>query len=229
MKDLTVVIPVQNEPHAVANKLKRQLKRLGAEVIIVDDGSVAPNPDAIKHHSPKGYGQALITGINQAKRKYIMTMDGDGEHSVSEAIKLYKAFELMGKEPDMLIGARRLAHEKFIRLLGRKILNTIASVLALYYFQDLNSGLRIFRRDLATGYAPILCKQFSFTTSLTMSMKCDNYHVECFPIKLNKRASGQSRVKIIKHGFITLWYILYIGTAIRTRGIRKWLRNLRSI
>lgn len=226
MNDLTVVIPVKDEPHHIANDIADRLRARGAEVLIIDDGSKCPNDQAIKHHQCKGYGAAIITGIESASRPFILTMDGDGEHTVEQAIKLYTVWNLIDVV-DMLIGARRLKNEKLIRLLGRKALNIIASFLALYYFSDLNSGMRIFRRDIALGYAPILCKQFSFTTSLTMSMKCDNYVVECFPIRLGKREAGTSHVKLIKHGLITLGYILWIGLALRTRGLRAWLRMAR--
>ena len=227
MKDVTVVIPVKDEPHHIANRIKKKLEEQGAEVIIVDDGSTNPNPNGEILHSPQGYGAAIIHGISVGKRKFILTMDGDGQHTPGEALRLYKAFELMDKKPAMIVGARRLKNEKFIRLFGRKVLNTIASFLACYWLSDLNSGMRIFRRDLAVGYAPILCKTFSFTTSLTMSMKCDDYVVEWFPIHVKEREEGQSRVKVVKHGFVTLYYILRIGLALRTRGIRGWLRSLR--
>ena len=224
MKDITVVIPVKDEPHHISDSIKKSLGDLGAEVIIVDDGSIHPNPRAEILHKSRGYGGAIMYGIERSTRKFILTMDGDGQHTPEEALKLYKAFNLMG-EPDMLVGARRLKHEKLIRLLGRKFLNSIASFLACYWLSDLNSGMRIFRRDLAVGYAPILCRQFSFTTSLTMSMKCDDYLVEWFPIHVEERQEGSSRVRVVKHGFVTLYYILRIGFALRTRGLRGWLRS----
>ena len=228
MRDLSVVIPVKDEPHHIVNNLKLILESHGAEVIIVDDGSDVPNSNAICHHTNRGYGAAIMTGINASTRKWVMTLDGDGQHTAVQASKLYQAFNLM-EDVDMLIGSRRLKYESFIRVLGRKTLNTIASFFAGYYFQDLNSGMRIFNRELAVGYFPILCKEFSFTTSITMSMKCDNYTVETFPIKVEERESGKSRVKLVRHGFITLWYILKIGFALRTRMIRKHLRKLRGL
>lgn len=226
VKDLTVIIPVKDEPHEIANQIKRKLARYGAEVIIVDDGSRDPNPKAFQLKKSNGYGGAILAGVMRSNRKYILTMDGDSQHTAGEALKLYKAFELMGKNVDMLVGARRLKHERFLRLFGRKFLNTIASFLACYWLSDLNSGLRIFRRDLALNYAPILCRTFSFTTSLTMSMKCDNYRVEWFPVNVGERRVGTSHVRVIKHGIITLKYILWIGFALRTRKIRALIRPL---
>ncbi len=227
MEDLSVIIPSFNEEHFILQKLFDELTCLGAEVIIVDDDSGVPFPGSIKHGTNFGYGSALMTGIKNATRPLVMTADGDGQHTREEIVRLYHAYKLM-RNVDMVVGVRRLKSENFIRFAGRKFLNWTASLLALTWFPDLNSGLRIFKRQLAMGYFPILCKQFSFTTSLTMSMICDRYRVEYFPVEVAERSAGKSRVKVFKHGFITLYYILFIGLGIRTRGIRAWVKSLSS-
>lgn len=223
MQDLSIVIPTFNEDHAILNKIQSELESLNAEVIVVDDGSDAPYPNSIKHGVNFGYGGALMTGIKNATRPLILTMDSDGQHTVKEVVKLYHAFKLMGKV-DMLIGVRRLEHEKLHRFLGRKFLNWTASFLCSYWIADLNSGARIFKRDIARGYFPILCRTFSFTTSLTISMMADNYRVEFFPIEVEERAYGKTKVKLVRDGLITLYYILRNSFALRTRGIRRWAR-----
>ena len=223
MDDLSVIIPIYNEEHSILDTLVKELKKLNIEVIVVDDGSQNPYPHSIKHGVNFGYGGALLTGIKNATRPLVCTMDGDGQHGVGDVVNLYIAWQMM-KDADMIIGSRRLKKEKFIRMVGRKFLNWIASLVTGTYFVDLNSGMRIFRRELAVGYAPILCRNFSFTTSITISMLCDGYRVESFPIKVEDRKHGSSKVRVIKHGFITLYYILYLGIVLRTRRIRAWLR-----
>jgi len=225
MEDASVVIPVLNEDHKVLRDMEKKLKSLGAEVIIVDDGSSKPYKNAAKHGKNLGYGASLMTGIRKASRDIIITADGDGQHTVKEIHKIYKAFKLIEKA-DMVIGARRVKNESFVRFVGRKFLNWTASLLCTYWVSDLNSGLRVFKRDIAIGYFPILCATFSFTTSLTISMMSDKYRVEFFPINIESRASGSSHVKVVRDGFITLYYIFRNSFALRTRGIRKWLRSL---
>ena len=224
MQDLSVVIPVFNEQHDIVHKTVSELTSLGAEVVVVDDGSIDPFPGAIKHGINFGYGSALMTGIKNATRPLILTIDGDGQHTVSEAVKLYHAFKLI-QDAHMVVGVRRLKCEKLLRFIGRKFLNWTASLVCMYFLPDLNSGARIFRRDVSLGYFPILCRQFSFTTSITISMMCDGYRVEFFPINVAERVHGKSRVKVIRDGFITLWYILKLGFALRTRGLRSWIRQ----
>jgi len=224
MDDLTITIPVFQENHESLSALKKALSETGAEVIIVDDGSKDPFPDSIKHGCNYGYGAALMTGIKNSTRPIIMTIDGDGQHGLEDVKNLYTVFKML-KNVDMIIGVRRLKHEKFSRYIGRKLLNTIASIIALYWLPDLNSGMRIFQRATMEGYHPILCKRFSFTTSLTLSMLLDGHRIEWFPISVKEREHGKSHVKVVKDGIVTLYYILKIGFALRTRRIRGWIRR----
>ena len=227
MDDLSIIIPCYNENNESLSRTVNDLKSLGAEVIVVDDGSQTPFPDSIKHGTNFGYGAALMTGIKNATRPLIISCDGDGQHVTKEVVKIYHAFKLM-ETADMVIGVRRLKGEKALRFLGRKFLNWTASLLCTYWIPDLNSGLRIFKRHIALGYFPILCRTFSFTTSLTISMMADKYKVEFFPINVEDRAHGKSHVKVIKDGIITLYYILRNSIALRTRGLRSWKRSLFS-
>ena len=225
MEDLSIVLPCYNEHHDTIKRTIAELKSLGAEVIVVDDGSKDPYPESIKHGVNQGYGSALMTGIKNASRPLILTADSDGQHIVSEIVKIYHAYKLMG-DVDMVIGVRRLKGERFLRFFGRKFLNWTASMVCNYWISDLNSGLRIFKRNLVLGYFSILCRTFSFTTSLTISMMADNHRVEFFPINVASRTNGTSHVNVIKDGWITLYFILRNGLAMRTRKLRFWKRGL---
>lgn len=227
MNDLTVVIPVHKEDPAFVTKTWAQLKNMGANVIIVDDGDTMLFDDEVDviHYKPHvGYGYAIKQGIQSCETSIICTADGDGQHTVSDIQKLYQVYKL--SDCKMVIGQRWNLSESPIRWMGRKILNFFASLWAKHYLSDLNSGLRIFDATLAKNYAPILCDTFSFTTSLTMAMVTDNHKMCYFPIDVQPRRAGKSHVKVVQDGIITLWYICYIGFALRTRRVRGWIRRL---
>ena len=91
---LSVIIPAYNEEKRLPETLKKVREFLNQqkyewEVIVVDDGSKDPYPHAIKHGVNMGYGQALMTGIQAATRPIIMTLDGDGQHTITSAKNLY--------------------------------------------------------------------------------------------------------------------------------------------
>lgn len=223
MADLSVIIPCYNELKVKDAIWEFELYEI--ELIVVDDGSEIPVPEAtIRHERNLGYGAALKTGIRAATRDYIITMDGDGQHTVSDVIRLWLYFQLI--EVDMIVGVRKIKEVGRLRIWGRAFLNLMASILAGIWLPDLNSGLRIFKRDLALKYEQILCNTYSFTTSLTLMHLIDGYKVEWMPIEVKKRTYGKSKVKVIEHGFITLYFILRIGLALRTRRIREWKRKL---
>ena len=228
---VSVVIPVRDEAKETVAALQYTLSQLEVydfyahcrEVIVVDDGSRIAIPSAtIRHETPLGYGAALKSGIQKATGQLILTMDGDGQHSAWDAARLLNFF-LYFPENAMVIGDRRLK-ERGTRLWGRKALNWCASLFAHRWIPDLNSGLRIFRRDVAVGYLPILSDQFSFTTSLTLAMLADGYSVDWLSVKVGIRKQGTTKVRVLQDGWRTLRLILWIGLALNTRTVRRWLR-----
>jgi len=205
MKDLTIVIPVKGEDERFVQEIE---DKATCEVIVI-------------RNLP--YGKAIKTGVRRAGTKFILTMDGDGQHTWQEANKLYKVFKLL--KCDLLIGDRREKIKNPVRASASNLINFLAGLFAYRWVVDLNSGMRIFSRENAISYEPILCNDFSYTSSLAMSHLADGLSVEWFPINVFPRVSGKSHVQPIKHGFITLYYIIRIGGALRTRGLRKWLRS----
>lgn len=222
----TVVIPVRDEDHQTLVKVLYDLDQYGYPVVLVDDGSRIPVVGAdIRFETPKGYGAALKAGITQAQTPWIATMDGDGQHTAYD-VKRMEEFMSWLPGNSMVVGDRRLKeHGK--RYWGRKVLNWTASLFAGRVIPDLNSGLRLFNREVALGYFPILCNGFSFTTSLTMAMLTDNYTMDWLPIKVLPRKYGTSKVQLWKDGWTTLRTICWVGLGLRTRGVRAWLRKLK--
>lgn len=217
---LSVVIPVYKEEPNFLNRLYRDLVDMGAEVIIVDDGGTMDlKVPSIGYQPNMGYGYAIKYGIKKATHPTILTCDGDGQHTLNDIRKLYRVFNMID-DCGMVVGSRWNLKEKGLRRYGRKFLNFMASLISGHYMVDLNSGMRVFRRELGLGYSPILCDTFSFTTSLTMSVVTDNHKMAYFPIDVQERNQGKSRVKLFKDSLVTLYYIVWVGLALRTRKLR---------
>lgn len=227
LSGLSVVIPVYKEDAKLVTQTYCDLTMLGAEVIIVDDGGTVDLDDSIheiEYQPNMGYGYALKRGIQECSNSIVLTADGDGQHSVEDIEKLYTVFKL-DKDFAMVVGSRWNLHEPGYRWFARKCLNFLASIISGHYMVDLNSGLRAFRKDLAISYSQILCDTFSFTTSLSMSIVTDGYKIAYFPINVQPRVFGKSKVRLLQDGLVTLYYIVWIGLALRTRKIRAWLRG----
>lgn len=234
----TVIIPVKDEAPHVVMKLLADLDRYHWPVLLVDDGSQVPVHGADIRFDPpgRGYGASIKAGIDRASTDLVATMDGDGQHSAWDIKRLEDFMVYMsswmgpdGYHPplEMVIGDRRL-RERGRRYWGRKFLNWTASLFARRFIPDLNSGMRIFRRNTAWGYREILSNGFSFTSSLTLSMLTDGYAVDWLPIKVSPRLQGQTKVRLWRDGWKTLGVICWIGIALRTRRFRAILRRIRG-
>jgi hypothetical protein len=75
---------------------------------------------------------------------------------------------------------------------------------------DLNSGLRIIKKDIVLEFTDILPNTFSFTTTITLASIKKGYNLKYVPIKFNLRKAGKSSIKPLKDGFRFIMLILRI-------------------
>ena len=54
---------------------------------------------------------------------------------------------------------------------------------------DINSGLRVIRKDIFEYYVPMLCEGFSLTSSITYAFLLDGHSTHYVPIEYHKRMS----------------------------------------
>ena len=230
IESVSVVIPAFNEEAGVAavvtevQALLRQ-RNIGAEVIVVDDGSTdgtarvakAAGARVIQHRSNRGYGAALKSGIAAASHEAIAMIDADGTYPAAHLPELLAELE----HADMAVGARTGRHVQIplLRRPAKWVLNRLANYVTGAQIPDLNSGLRAFRRDMVMQYFPILPDQFSFTTTITLAMLCDKYAVSYIPIDYRQR-QGRSKIVPWDAGSFA---ILIMRTAMLFRPLRVFL------
>jgi len=77
------------------------------------------------------------------------------------------------------------------------MLNKLANYLTGTKIPDLNSGLRVMKKDIVMNYVHLLPDGFSFTTTITLAMLTNNYRVEFVPIEYKIR-SGKSKIRPIR-------------------------------
>ena len=229
-RQTSVVIPAFNEElaiRAVISEVRDALHgaHVDAEMIVVDDGSTdgtaraarAAGARVIQHRSNRGYGAALKTGIAAASRNVVAILDADGTYPASYLPGMLVELE----HADMVVGARtgEDVHVTPARRPAKWMLNHLANYVSRAHIPDVNSGLRVFRRDVVMQYFPILPDQFSWTTTITLAMHCDKYAVSYVPIDYRPR-QGTSKIVPWDAGNFA---ILILRTAMLFRPLRVFL------
>jgi len=223
MAGVSIVIPVYNEELGIAPLLARLLEVMQAsdleyEIIVVDDGSTdntaalmeTTGVHVLRHPDNRGYGAALKTGIRQASNPLIAIMDADGTYSSEWIPHLVK--HLVTSRCDMVVGARTGKGVKIPRLRrpAKWVINRLAELVAGQSIEDLNSGLRVFRRQVAHRFIRLLPDGFSFTSTITLAMLSNDYTVEYVPIDYHDRV-GRSKISPIGDTLSFVGLVLRIG------------------
>jgi glycosyltransferase involved in cell wall biosynthesis len=208
---LSVIIPAYNEKESIGSVLTNLSHVLADcvlsyEIIVVDDGSQdetaaiakqCANVTVLRHRTNRGYGIALKTGIRHARHEIICITDADGTYPNEHIPDLVD--RLVQREYDMVVGAR--TGEKvsipLIRRPAKWAIGQLANFVAGEYIPDLNSGLRVFRREVALQLFSMLPDGFSFTTTLTLAMLVNGYLVDYMPINYHTRV-GRSKIRPIQ-------------------------------
>lgn len=217
---ISVIVPVYNEEKALINTLA-ELKNVledgfkEYEIIVVNDGSndttgkklkevKIRNLSVIDHVENLGYGKSLLDGITAAKYNCIAIIDGDGSYNPKDIKGLYSYYPRY----DMVVGARQ--GKEYKRGLWKRPARIIFKMLAEYAsgrnIPDVNSGLRLFKKDIVLNFHDSLCTGFSFTTTLTLIFLLNHYFVKYVPIEYSKR-EGRTKVNHV-------WDTLRVGQII---------------
>ena len=214
----SIIIPCYNEKHAIRETIEciwtvvRKSDIKNVEIIAVNDGStdgsehvlnsLAAESQAgellvIHHNRNQGYGAALKTGIRRSQSDYICITDADGTYPNERIPELIR--KITSNDLDMVVGARigeNVDYSK-IRSIPKMILVPWVSFLCGTEVPDMNSGLRVFRRDRSLDFLKLLPDGFSFTTTITICLLRNRYAVEFIPISYTKRI-GKSHIKPIR-------------------------------
>ena len=202
--DVSVVLPVFNEKGHLLTELDRiraslEASSLTYELVVVDDGSTdgsaeqlaeVPGVRFIRFPHNRGAGSARKAGTHAARGRVVAWTDADMTYPNDRIPELVK--ELEGH--DQVVGARTSEQgtAKALRIPAKWLIRKLAEYLSGSRIPDLNSGLRVFRRDVAAQYLHLLPAGFSCVTTITMAFLANGYSVKYVPIEYSPRA-GRSK------------------------------------
>ncbi|MEM9174825.1 MAG: glycosyltransferase family 2 protein [Myxococcota bacterium] len=222
---VSIVIPAYNEERGIRSVLDALFTRIAElelegpwEVIVVNDGSEDATVEEVRafaetvtdywddekqaedrlivisHDENSGYGASLKTGVRTSRYPWILITDADGTYP-DEAVGQVLAF---GDRYEMVVGARigAISNIPLIRRPPKWVLRKFASYLARRDIPDLNSGLRLMRKDVIERFIHLLPNGFSFTTTITLATLSEGMRVKYVEIDYLKR-TGSSKIRPI--------------------------------
>ena len=216
-RELSVVIPVFNEENAIITTLEDVYSILSTtdiafEIVLVNDGSsdgtrnnldrylkehpeLNTNVSVVHHERNRGYGASLKTGIRRTRYATVAITDADSTYPNGRLPDLFDEYIRGGY--DMVVGQRSFKKLPTLTKPAKWFISKLANFLVDDNIKDINSGLRIFKKEIAIKFFPIICEGFSFTTTITLAMMSNNYAVKYIPIEYYKR-EGKSKIKPIR-------------------------------
>lgn len=153
---LAVVIPAYNEEKTIG-RVVRQVRALGADVIVVDDGSLDNTREeaekagatVLRHVVNVGVGLATVTGNEYATNKgykLIANIDADEQHSPEDVPKAVD--HLQEHDLDIVFGSRFLGDTSRFPLIlkgGNNFLTFLNRVLFSSRVTDSQTGFRLMK------------------------------------------------------------------------------------
>lgn len=193
------VIPAYNEEKTLGGVIA-SLKEAGFDIIIVVDDCSKDNTYAVaktiakktgakglivlRHVINRGLGGALGTGIAAALKTdadVIVTVDADGQHLASDAVRVAKTVE---NGSDFVIGSRLMDSRgmPFVRKVGNYGLNVTTYLLFGVWCTDTQSGLRGFSRNAASKIR-IRTDRMEVSSEIIKEIGANNLKMTEIPIK----------------------------------------------
>lgn len=224
---LTVILPCYNEDKAISQVLAElmsekasiqdQLGLADLQILVIDDGStdnslqeLEPFKSEISIHSfskNKGYGAALIKGVELAKHQTVVFYDLDGTCHPRDIIPLYQKMKASGAK--MVIGNRltQQTHMPALRQFGNRLYVTLAKILFNNSVHDICSGFRMFDRQTILSLRDQLPADLSFTLSMTILFLINGLPLVEEDVEYTDRL-GESKLSEVSDGLVFLGRII---------------------
>lgn len=219
---LSVIVPVYNERHTIAEIIKRVTAvPVEKQVIIVDDGSTDGTRDFISslkdkdievvlHEKNQGKGAAVRTGASHVKGDIVIIQDADLEYDPREYPELIKP--ILDGNADVVYGSRLIGGKPqrvymFWHKLGNDFLTLFTNILFNTSLSDMETGYKVFKAEV---FAKIKIKSngFAFEPEITAKVFKNKYRVYQIPISYYGRNYEEGKKISWVHGFEAILALL---------------------
>ena len=226
MPNISILIPVRNEKGTIQKLCEKidsalTLAHIDYEIIIVDDHSTDGTlvlAEKLQKRFPirsflkvgsRGKGYSLLEGAVHAKAPIVCMIDADLQYDPSYIPEMYAQ---MHESPHVgvVIAQRREFKAGVVRKLSSRINAFMFGSLLFGLKLDIQSGLKLFRKDLVEHIEVKFVGPWSFDIPLLHAARESGYSIKQVPITFEARDEGASKVRILS-----------VGKEIATNAIRQ--------
>jgi glycosyltransferase involved in cell wall biosynthesis len=229
LKSISIVIPALNEEETIGRLLvdlntviRGELAAYAVDVMVVDDGSTDQTAQIAASHgatvlrsqNPRGKGNALRYGFQQATGEYIVMLDGDYSHRPEDLPALIQGLE---RGAGLVVGSRIFGgSDEYtgVRAFGNIMLTYAFGLFHGRYLSDALNGFKAFRREVFFDHT-YTSSDFEIEIELLANTLRSGLPIVEVPSHERQRAGGQAKSRVIRHG--TKFLLRVIGEALKNR------------
>ena len=215
MKNLTLIIPAKAEADSLPNVLE-EIKNFDCSVIVVLESSDIDTINATKNYnlkivyqSGKGYGDAIIEGINNVKTDYLCVFNADGSFDPKY---LQQMMDTCKNNLDFVFASRYMTDggsddDTIITKLGNFIFTKIGNIFFSIKISDI---LYTFLLGKTESFKKLNLKSKDFCLCVEMPIKAKRLGMNFTdsPSYERKRIAGIKKVSEFKDGLKILFYMI---------------------
>ena len=218
MKNITLIIPAKNESESLPIVLKN-LEKFKFKILVVLHKTDKKTINAIKkfkikiiYQNDKGYGDALIKGINNCKSQFFCIFNADGSFRPKEIISMQKM--LLNKNLDFVFGSRYQENsgsqdDTFLTLIGNFFFTKIGEIFFNLKITDILYTFVLGKTNKIKNLK-LNQKDFSFCVELPIKAVRNNMMIASSSSYELKRIAGRKKVNEFRDGLKILFYMIKI-------------------
>jgi glycosyltransferase involved in cell wall biosynthesis len=222
MQSVSIIIPCLNEEVGLRILLPT-IPDFIQEIVLVDNGShdtsarIAQQYKAkIISEPTKGYGNAILRGIENSVGKIIVIIDGDGSYRLQNLRELCTYME--EKNIDFVSGCRFPLSNSCamtpLNILANYFISWLGRILFHFQILDLQSGMMIFKRDILNKIK-VGNAQMGFSQELKIKAWIHN-EIKCCELRIDYHPrAGKVKFRKLRDGMSNLYSLFALWVQVR--------------
>lgn len=233
-ESISVFFPAYNDAPSLPALMEKTFATLQAhfrdfEVIVVNDGSrdrtaevleqlqlrYGPVLRVVTHEVNRGYGGALRSGFDAAKKELVFYTDGDGQYDPTELPLLYNR---LGPKTGFVNGYKLQRNDPWHRVVIGQVYNRFARLLFGVRIRDIDCDFRLIRRQLLDGIK-LVSTSGTICVELVRKLELSGWEVAEVGVHHYPRLHGRSQFFRLRSLLTTLYQLvrlrlqLFVGSA----------------